>query len=297
MDLLQLKYFRTVARLEHMTRAAEELMIAQPALSQTISRLEDELGVLLFDRLGRRIRLNLFGQAFLVRVERIFAELEQAQAELADLAGGNRGEVVLALGAATHLIPDLLSDYRQQHPQISFRLFQQRVTTMVQQLEQGAFDFCITAPPLHKPGIASIPLLTEEIALALPPEHRLEKRKRIRLSEVAGEAFLSLKAGHGLRDLTDAYCLQAGFTPQIAFESDDPSTLRGLIRAGQGIAFVPTISWRGSLGPSVVQVQIEEPRCERTIGLAWLEQRYLSVAAEQFRTFIKEYFARLSQAE
>src|SRR5256886_1659607 len=103
MDLLQLHYFRTVARLEHMTRAAEELLIAQPALSQTIARLEDDLGVPLFDRLGRRIRLNLFGRAFLGRVERIFAELDQGQRELADLAGGEQGQVDLALGAATHI--------------------------------------------------------------------------------------------------------------------------------------------------------------------------------------------------
>ena|SRR5438128_1137812 len=294
MDLLQLHYFRTVARLEHMTRAAEELLIAQPALSQTIARLEDELGVLLFDRLGRRIRLNLFGKAFLEHVERIFAELDQGQQELADLAGGHHGQVELALGAATHLLPDLLSAFHQHHPHISFHLFHHSVTTMVKQLEHGAFDFCITAPPLHKPGIASISLLTEDIVLALPAGHRLAERTRIHLVEVADEAFLSLKPGQSLRDLTDAFCLQAGFTPKIVFESDDPSTIRGLIRAGQGIAFVPAISWRGSTGPAVAQVQIEEPICQRTIGLSWVEHRYLSLAALQFREFVSDYFAQLS---
>jgi len=269
-------------------------MIAQPALSQTIARLEDELGVSLFDRLGRRIRLNLFGKAFLEHVERIFAELEQGQRELADLAGGHQGQVELALGAATHVLPDLLSAFHQHHPHISFRLFQHSVTTLVQQLEHGAFDFCITAPPLHKPGIASISLLTEDIVLALPLGHRFAERTRIRLAEVADEAFLSLKPGHSLRELTDAFCLQAGFTPKIVFESDDASTIRGLIRAGQGIAFVPAISWRGSTGPAVAQVQIEEPVCQRTIGLSWLEHRYLSLAAHQFRQFVVDYFARLS---
>lgn len=163
----------------------------------------------------------------------------------------------------------------------------------MQQLEQEAFDFCITVPPLHKPGIASISLLTEDIVLALPLGYRLAERTSICLTEVADAAFLSLKRGHSLRDLTDAFCLQAGFTPKIVFESDDPSTVRGLIRAGQGIAFVPAISWRGSNGPAVAQVQIEEPVCQRTIGLSWLEHRYLSVATRQFREFVMDYFARL----
>lgn len=292
MELLQLKYFQTVARLEHMTRAAEVLGIAQPALSQTIARLEEELGTPLFDRLGRRIHLNPCGRAYLRRVERIFAELDQGQRELADLSGGKQGQVELALSAATHLVPDLLSEFRQHHPHISFRLFQHSVSTMGQQLERGEFDLCISAPPLQRPGIASIPLLTEEIHLALPAWHRLAQRTSIRLHEVADEAFISLKPGHSLRELTDSFCLQAGFTPKVAFESDEPSTIRGLIRAGQGIAFVPAISWRGSTGPVVTQVHIEEPLCQRTIGLCWVEGRYLSSVARQFRDFTVDYFAR-----
>src|SRR5947209_9180293 len=123
MELLQLKYFQTVARLEHMTRAAEVLGIAQPALSQTIARLEEELGTPLFDRLGRRIYLNAYGRAYLQRVERIFAELEQGQRELADLTGGKQGQVELALSAATHLVHDLLFDISQHHPHISLHIF------------------------------------------------------------------------------------------------------------------------------------------------------------------------------
>src|SRR5438309_3725141 len=107
MDLLQLKYFQTVARLEHMTQAARQLEIAQPSLSQTIARLEEELGVPLFDRQGRQIRLNQFGRTFLRRVERIFAELEDGRRELADLAGLEQGRVSLSM-FSTPLLPDLL---------------------------------------------------------------------------------------------------------------------------------------------------------------------------------------------
>ncbi|EST51510.1 LysR family transcriptional regulator [Brevibacillus panacihumi W25] len=97
MDLLQLKYFQVVARLEHMTRAAEELHISQPSLSKMISRLEKHLGVPLFDRHGKQIRLNRFGKIFLNRVDRVFAELEEGQYELADLTGLERGEADLII--------------------------------------------------------------------------------------------------------------------------------------------------------------------------------------------------------
>lgn len=299
MEILQLKYFQTVARLEHMTRAAEELGIAQPALSQTIARLERELGAPLFDRLGRNIRLNQFGRAYLKRVERIFEELAQGQRELNDLAEGRQGQIALGLSAATHLLPDLLSAFRTDHPAIGFQLSQHQDKTgthLGQQLTRGVCDFWISSPPLQQPGIRSVALLTEEVFLAFPSAHPLARRAQIHLHEVADEAFISLKLGQSLRELTDSFCQQVGFCPNIVFESDEPSTIRGLIRAGLGIAFVPAISWRGSVGPAVTQVSVSEPRCQRTIGLSWLAGRHLSAAAQQFRQFVIEYFARLSPA-
>lgn len=294
MELLQLKYFLTVARLEHMTRAAEALGIVQPALSQTIARLEGELGVPLFDRLGRNIHLNHFGRAYVQHVERIFEELEQGRREISELADGSQGQVEFALGAATHLLPDLLRAFRKDHPGVHFQLSQHPVTDLVQQLTRGACDLCISSPPLQQPGITSVPLLTEDILLAFPSNHPLAQFSQIRLDEVAQEAFISLKPGHSLRELTDSFCRQAGFRPHIAFESDEPSTIRGLIRAEQGIAFVPAISWRGSVGLSVVQVKVSEPKCQRTVGLSWLTGRRLSMVTQQFRQFVIEYFAYLA---
>lgn len=293
-ELLQLKYFQAVARLEHMTQAAEELGIAQPALSQTIARLEREVGVPLFERVGRGIRLNQFGKAYAQRVERIFLEIEQGQRELANIAGGTQGQVELALSVATHLLPDLLSAFRQDHPAIRFRLSQPDVTAIAQQLNRGTYDLCITSPPLRQSGVASISLLTEDIRLAVPTWHPFAHRSQIRLQEVAQEAFICLKPEHSLRQLTDSFCQQAGFRPQIVFESDGPSIVRGLIRAGLGIAFVPALSWRGSVGPAVVEIPVEEPLCQRTIGLSWQTSRSLSRAAQQFREFVVHYFAQLS---
>jgi LysR family transcriptional activator of glutamate synthase operon len=295
MDLHQLKYFQTVARLEHVTRAAEELYIAQPSLSKAIARLEEELGVPLFDHHGRRIQLNQFGRAFLRRVERAFAELEEGQREVADMADTERGLVGLAAlyTVGAHLLPELLSAFRARHPQISFRLFQNAAHSMLKQLDKGEIDLCISSPLSERPGVVWSPLMTEEILLAVPAGHHLAGRDSIRLSEVAQEPFISLKPGTGLRTLTDRFCQQAGFEPRSAFEVDELTVVSGLVGAGFGVAFLPALARTSAGGPA--RLHINEPRCQRTIGLAWIEGRYLSSAARLFRQFVIEYFAQLER--
>jgi len=292
MDLLQLEYFRTVARREHMTRAAEELGIAQSGLSTTIARLEDDLGVPLFDRQGRRIRLNPFGRAFLERVDRALAQLEDGRREVADLAGLEHGEVAFA-ATTLRWVPELLHAFLARHPHVRFRLIQAETAAMRQQLTRGESDLCLASLPLDGPGIQAVPVLTEEILLAVPATHRLAERGRIRLGEVADEPFISLKPGSDLRELTDQFCRQAGFAPRTVCEVDEPAVIRKLVRAGLGVAFLPAVSWRvvGELDP--VPLHIAAPPCQRILRLVWREDRYLSVAAQQFRQFVIEYFARL----
>lgn len=291
MDLLQLRYFQTVARLEHMTQAARQLSIAQPSLSQMIARLEAELGASLFDRHGRQLRLNSRGKAFLRHVEHILGTLEEAKQEIADMVGAERGCVALAI-VIPHLLPELLHAFLSDHPQVTFRLFHQHSAQMVlQQLEQGEIDLGITSPPIEQPNIDWITLRRDEIYLMVPPGHPLAKRKSIDLREVEQEPFVSLKPGHTMRTLTDSFCQQAGFTPKVAFEGDDSSTIRGLITAGIGVGFASDLMLRGIPHPTTgVALHISEPHCERSIGLAWRNDQYQSLVAQQFRMFVMHYF-------
>jgi DNA-binding transcriptional LysR family regulator len=294
MDLLQLHAFRTVARLEHVTRAAEELMVAQPALSKTIARLEAELEVALFDRLGRRVSLNACGRAFLRHVERIFREMEDGRQELTDLAGLERGTVTVA-ATTLRLLPDLLSAFRERHPGVKFRLSQASTTEMQEQLVGGEIDLCLASAPIAGPALRSVALFTEEILLAVPPRHRLAGHERISLGEVTAESFISAKRGYWSRDLTDDACRQAGFIPDIICEGDEPGAIRSLVAAGLGVAFLPMSSRRAGAGPEVAWLHITEPVCQRTVSLVWREERYLSAAARRFRQFAVEYFASVSE--
>lgn len=288
MELLQLKYFQTVAKLEHVTQAAGELHIAQPALSKTIALLEADLGVKLFDRSGKYIKLNAYGKAFLKRVEIALSSLEDGKRELKDMTNETFGDIKLAILAGSNIITELLTSFRKIHPHINFQLVQHYQNN----LNALDYDLCISSLPVALKNISSIPLFTEEIFLAVPNSHPFANRESIDLYEAANENFISLRTGTVLREVTDLLCHSAGFSPHIIFESDDPTTVRGLIRAGVGVAFVPEISWGGSTGASVVLINIKAPECKRTLAIISREDRYLPSAAKLFREFTVSYFCK-----
>ncbi|WP_424462099.1 LysR family transcriptional regulator [Priestia aryabhattai] len=289
MELLQLKYFQVVARLEHISKAAEELYVSQPALSKTISQLEKELGIRLFDRNGKYIKLNRYGKAFCSKVERALKTLEDAKQELKDMSNDPCEEIRLVVLASSHLLPELLSRFREQYPQVRFRLMQH----LTNSYSQPDFDLCISAFPLTTRQIEHTPLLRESILLAVPLDHHLAKQSRVKLNELKNEKFIVLKKGKELRKITDAICKEQNFVPQITFESDDPATVRGLIRAKQGIGFIPEVTWGGSTGKDVKLLKIEEETFERTIFLTWNNGGYVTDLQQIFRQFVIDYFKHL----
>lgn len=296
MELLQLKYFQTVAWLEHMTKAAEQLQIAQPSLSKTISRLEEDLGVELFDREHRKISLNAAGKVFLNRVDRAFAELNEGQRELNQFIDQDQKSITLAV-TIPRVLPSLLGSFLSKHPDVRFQQFLKSVSSMKKMLLEGDLDYCISSIPIEGEGVRWEPLITEEIFLIVPPNHQLAERESIRLEEVKDEAFISMNTGYGFRNLTDQFCREAGFVQHIAFEGDEPTVISDLVRQGLGVAFVSELSWVPKSGQFPHKLRIVEPTCQRTIGLAWSEKRYFTPIAKQFRLFVLDYFLSISQSK
>lgn len=289
MELLQLKYFEVVARHEHITRAAEELHITQPSLSKVISRLEGELGAMLFDRQGRNIRLNAFGKAFLKRIERVFLELEDAKRELEDMSGLEQGRISLAWTSVT-LLPRVLEGFLKKYPKVSIRQAVDSTLEIKHQLESGLIDLCISSPPIEGPGIVCIPLFTEELFMAVPRNHRFANRESIDLIEFEKEPFVSTKQGYGYRDVIDELCRKAGFVPNIVFEGDVTFSLINLINAGLGVAFLPEPTLRDFSAELPKLLHVNNPVCKRTFCLSYLDGHYLSKAAQQFYQYITDYF-------
>ncbi|AGN70517.1 LysR family transcriptional regulator [Paenibacillus caseinilyticus] len=287
MELLQLQYFRTVARMEHMTKAAQELRIAQPALSKTIARLEKDVGVPLFDRDGRQIRLNTYGRTFLDKVEAALTLLEEGQREVADLAGLEHGSIHLAASTLERL-SEPLSGFLSLHPKVSLRITQAAMVEMAHQMEAGELDLCFTPLPMDGPDWGSVSVLKEEVYLAVPPGHRLAGRKSVRLSEAAEEPFIGYKEGYHFQKMNDGFFRAAGFMPHFVCRVDEPAAIAKLVGSGLGVALTG-----GCGGPNapIHLLSIDDPVCRREFQLVWHNKRYLSMAARKFRDYMVEYFA------
>jgi DNA-binding transcriptional LysR family regulator len=288
----QLEYFHEVARQQHFTQAAVRLSISQPALSRSIARLEAELGVPLFDRAGRTVRLNRYGRAFVEHVDRALAEVSEGKRELADMLGPARGTVAVGFIRimGVQLLPVLLRRFRAAHPAVNFKLSQGSTALLMDQLVAGETDLCLMATHPERPELQWEHLFEEEIFAIVPPDHHLAGRDSIPLSALASESFIAFAPGWGLRQLADELCEQAGFRPRIAFEGEDVATVHGLVAAGLGVALVPrTPEPRGA---RAAWLHVTAPRSKRAIGVAWVRDRYMSAVARLFRDFTIQSFER-----
>jgi DNA-binding transcriptional LysR family regulator len=281
MELLQLKYFETVARYENMTAASRELCVAQPAISQSISRLEEDLGVRLFEREGRRIRLNACGKHLFTRTSAILTSLDNVRLELSEIAEQAATTIGLKVLSASSLLPRMLSDFRQHYPHLSFRLIQNPAETN--------FDLCINSTAAVHNSRDTV-LLDEEILLAVPRDYPYQTDCSILKTTLKDDGFISLRKGMTFRTIMDDYCDSVGFVPKIIFESDSPATVRGLISAGVGIAFWPSRSWGSPAEDKVKALHILDFCARRVVTLSSPEGKTLSKAAAIFVAFAMDFF-------
>jgi DNA-binding transcriptional LysR family regulator len=291
METQQLKYFRVAAELQHVTRAAEKLFVSQSAISRAITQLEEELGVQLFNRQGRAIVLTRYGQHFLDQVIRVQNILKSAKQTLSEETGTEAGTVSLGFlpSLGLELVPRLLKEYRRKHPRIQFTLIQRSAQALLGQLNDGSIDLCLSVPGMFDPrGVRWTSLHKEELVIVLPQAHPFATRRSVRLKELSQETFLSLTPGNTLNTIFEKACMEAQFTPKIAFEGMDLGTLRGMIAAGFGIGVLPRSPVRVA---GIVEIKLSQPHAFRPLGIGWIDERYLPACAIAFRDFVCSRFS------
>lgn len=290
MEWQRLEYFRTLAKIQHMTHAAEMLSISQPALSRSIAGLEEEIGVPLFDRQGRSIVLNRYGHMFLLRVERILKEMNEGLEEIKQLTAPEEGEVSLGFlhTLGTSSVPNIIRAFHEQFPKITFQFTQNHTHTQLKQLLTGELDLCLLASMVEESSIEWTELWRDELYVIVQTNHPLANRKSITLKEIADESFISMKKGYALRKTTDEIFQEAAVNPNISFEGDEVATIAGFVAAGLGFSILPD---GGEINSNkIAKLRVKEVTCERIIGMAVVKNRYLSPAAKQFQHFVLDYF-------
>ena len=296
MELRQLQYFVKVARKQHVTQAAEELHVAQSAVSRQIHQLEEELGVRLFVQKGRNLQLTPVGQLFLRRAEEILDLVDKTMLEVLEFTDPEAGEVRLAFphSLGVNLVPRMAAAFRKEHPNVKFRFRQGNYEGLIHMVEQGTVDLALISPfPKDRERLDGEVVLTEELYAILPPNHPLVREKAIRLDQLRDDEFVVFSEGYSLRNILIDACVEAGFRPKICSEGEETDTIRGLVAAGMGVSLLPEMSLTTGLNSPLAPVKVRvEPKIVRTIGLIRRRDEKLPPVAAVFHRFVTSYLKR-----
>lgn len=281
MELLQLRYFKKVAELESITKAANYYMIPQPSMSQTIARVEKELGVKLFDRRNGKLFLNEKGKLFYQHVEAAIREMDNGIAALSAVSDDVSGSVRIKIMDSHRLILNCIPKFANLYPKISISAahgyYEDRDIT---------YDLCISSLPSYQDMKACVPIVKEQIVLAVHEDNPLAKRQKVSIDDLRDEKLISMPAGSALYDMTFTLCNACGFEPQIPIICDDPYFVRKYVSENMGVALAPSVSWAGRFRNNTVLLPVEDPAIFTTSYLLWDSKRYLSPAVQKFKQFI-----------
>jgi DNA-binding transcriptional LysR family regulator len=270
MQFQQLRYFVAVAETTHFTRAAERVHVSQPSLSQQIRALENELGATLFSRARGNVALTEAGEALLPLARRILADAETARLEVQELVQLRRGRVRLGAppSLCTGLLPDVLRAFHDLHPGIELLIEESGSHDLVRELARGALDLALVVLPLPSPSpaLTTVTLLHEDLVV-VSPVTRAAPADPVRIADLEGEPLVMFRHGYDLRELTVAACRAAGFEPSFTVEGGEMDAVLGFVRAGLGMAVVPSMVAERA-GQALRVTPLAPPGLRRTIALA-----------------------------
>lgn len=296
MDIKQLTFFKLTAELEHMTRAADELMVSEPFLSRTITELENELGAQLFDRTGRRIVLNQCGKAYYRHIQNVFNEIDDAKKEVQDIKKCQNKKLTIVTNVSSYMTGPLKTLGESDHD-LKIKQLSARRQDIISMLINGNADFGICCPSLEEiPELETIHLRYEPGAVIYPDNHWLSSYDEVSIELIKNENFINVQQGYGTRDVFDSISQQYGISPNIAIETADISLVFRYVKDGIGIAIVP-LSQALRNEPSFRNnyTLFTENKYGKEIGMSWRNGKYLSDAGKQFIENVREYYAFLDE--
>jgi LysR family transcriptional regulator, transcription activator of glutamate synthase operon len=293
MELRQLRYLVALAEEQNFTRAAAREHVAQPALSQQVRRLEEEVGLALVERTTRRVAITEAGAMLVGRARRILGELDAATEELQAIRGALAGRVTLGtmhtMGPVDLSLP--LATFHERHPAVDLTVREASSEELAEMLRLDELDlaFLSVTERVESHGLALAQLVLEELVLILPPGHRLAGLDSLRMEQLRGEGFITYRPGSRLRELLVSAAEEAGFAPKITLESNESRRIRRLVARGVGVALLPRSDCEEP-GAEVSVAALSGRPMTRDITLAWRAGRRLAPAAAAFLQLARDTF-------
>ncbi|MBM7705575.1 LysR family transcriptional activator of glutamate synthase operon [Chryseomicrobium aureum] len=298
MELRQLIYFQEVAKREHISEAALQLHVAQSAISRQIANLEKELGVQLFDRIGRNVKLTSIGRDFLKHTERALAEINYGLEEIGNYLDPEKGTIRIGFPSsfATQLLPSVITAFRKEHPDVEFQLRQGNYHFLIDAVKERSINLSFIGPlPAGDPDLETTELFTESFSLVVPLQHRLASQRSVHLSELKKEPFIVFPEEFVLHKTVIQACQSVGFVPQVSSIGEDLDAIKGLVAAGLGISILPDSTLPDGSLRLIKKIQLTTPTLSRSVGLITPATRILTPSEKVFIEFSKDFFKRMNQ--
>lgn len=294
MEMHQLRYAVAVARSGNFSRAAEQCRVAQPSLSQQILKLEEELGERLFDRTKREARPTPHGEIFLQRAIRILEEVDAAkrEAENAKLLFSGTVTIGVIPTIAPYLLPGVTASFMKRFPGVEVVIHEETTARLLKLLHGYEVDFAVLSSPFDLKGLEVRTLLTEELLIALPPDHPLTRKRSLLAHDLEEERLIVMQQEHCLGDQVLGFCTRDDLRPRISFRSAQLETLQSLVHAGMGISLVPSMAAHRNQEQAPVYRSLSRrvgggSKPQRTIVTAWPKQRIPGRAAAEFLSHLQ----------
>jgi DNA-binding transcriptional LysR family regulator len=238
-SLRRLQVFEAVARLQSFSRAAAELHLTQPAVSMQVQQLEDEVGLPLYEQMGRRVDISPAGREIVECARALAQRLREAEELLAAMKGAGGGEIsISAVSTAKYHVPMLLAEFRRQHPEVRVRLSVSNREQVVRDLTENSVDLAIMGTPPRGLDTIAVPFAQHPIAIIAAPGHALARGKRLPLARLAGETFLIRERGSGTRSAMERVFRERRFHPRETIEMSSNETIKQAVMAGMGVSFL-----------------------------------------------------------
>ncbi|UFU01173.1 LysR family transcriptional regulator [Radiobacillus kanasensis] len=298
MELRQLRYFMEVAEREHVSEAAENLHVAQSAISRQIANLEAELGVSLFEREGRNVKLTHIGRVFLTHTKTAMKAIDHAKKQIDEYLDPERGSIKIGFptSLAGHLLPTVISEFKQKYPNIAFQLRQGSYAFLIDAVKNREIDVAFLGPvPTDDPDISGHILFTENLYALVPAKHPLSDKPSIHLNDLRNEDFVVFPEGYVLHKIVVEGCRQAGFSANITSEGEDLDAIKGLVSAGIGVTILPESTFYESTPRFTKKIKINTPELKRSVGIITPKHRNLAPSEKVFYQFVKEFFSFLQR--
>ncbi len=291
MDFYQLLYFRKVAETKSISRASEELLITQPAVSKQIKALEEELGEKLFDRIGKKIFLTRTGEVFLVHADRILRSVQEAKTAVRDLSEECSGELIIGTSdhISLHRLPGVLKAYISAFPKVDLKLRCHRSETILEMVDKNLVDIGVITLPRVTANLVSRVIWKDPMSLVVPRDHPLAALKKIRLKDVARFGMILPEAGTTTRKNIDLAFTRRNLIPNITMEVAYIETIKGLVKAGLGVSILPDKAVEQEIqSETLVKTKIQDADFSRDLGVVYLKDKFLSRPAVAFLEFLEK---------